>query len=239
MAAAPAPADLEHVETWIFDLDNTLYAASTGLFSQIDRRMTEFIAKKYRLDTESAGRMRHAYYLSHGTTLSGLMEAEGLEPHEFLAYVHDIDLSPLVPRPDLAAALTRLPGRRFVYTNGSHAHAERVMDKLGVLSLFEAIHDIAAARYCPKPQRAAYEALLAEHAIAPESAAMFEDMPRNLEAPHALGMTTVLVRGHAKWADLSEGARKPGHVHHFAPDLAQFLHQARVRKPNTPTAATQ
>lgn len=230
MASAPAPADLAHVETWIFDLDNTLYAASTNLFSQIDRRMTDFIAKKYGLDRETAGQVRRAYFLSHGTTLSGLMEAEGLDPHEFLSYVHDIDLAPLDPRPELAAALARLPGRRLVYTNGSQSHAERVMAKLGIDHLFEAIHDIAAAGYCPKPERAAYEALLAEHAIAAPSAAMFEDMPRNLEAPHALGMTTVLVKGSPHVA-LEPHAPLPDYVHHFADDLAAFLGRARVRAP--------
>jgi putative hydrolase of the HAD superfamily len=224
-----AAPDLSHVETWIFDLDNTLYSASTEVFGQIGTRMTEFIAKKYGLDAQAAGELRGAYYRSHGTTLNGLMELRGQDPKEFLSYVHDIDLTPVRPRPELAAALARLPGRRLVYTNGSRAHAERVMERLGVLALFEAIHDIADADYCPKPYRAAYEALLVAHDIGATRAAMFEDLARNLEVPHALGMTTVLVEGHRDEAQGDGAGACAPHIHHVAHDLADFLSTAQLK----------
>lgn len=220
--------DLSHVETWIFDLDNTLYPASSEVFDQIGARMTAFIARKYGLETDEARRVRADYYRSHGTTLNGLMALRGQDPHEFLAYVHDIDLSGLAPKPDLAAAIARLPGKRIVYTNGSRAHAARVMERLGIEHLFAAIHDIADAEFCPKPYRAAYEALLVAHDIGAERAAMFEDLARNLEVPHALGMTTVLVTGHHDEVQPRSLAELPAYVQHVAHDLTGFLASAKI-----------
>jgi putative hydrolase of the HAD superfamily len=236
MAALPSAPDLSHVETWVFDLDNTLYCASTQLFDRIGERMTAFIAEKYALDLESAAQVREAYYHSHGTTLSGLMAIEGQDPGEFLTHVHDVDLSPLAARADLAAALARLPGRRLVYTNGSKAHAERVMERLGVGALFEAIHDITAADYRPKPYHDAYAAFLDAYDISPERAAMFEDVARNLEVPHAMGMTTVLVLAPTAAASEQSGEPRPPYVHHVARDLAGFLARARVTPPCVPLA---
>jgi putative hydrolase of the HAD superfamily len=230
MPPAAAPPDLSHIETWIFDLDNTLYPGACNLFAQIDLRMTAFIADELRLDPVTARTVQKAYYHSHGTTLCGLMAEHGVEPERFLAFVHDIDLSPIAADSSLAAALARLPGRRIVYTNGSARHAERVIDKLGLAGLFEAIHDITAAGYRPKPWRPAYEALIERHGITPERAAMFEDIARNLEVPHALGMTTVLVLGAKPWerAEDMEPAELPAHVDHTVADLAPFLATARV-----------
>jgi putative hydrolase of the HAD superfamily len=220
--------NLAHIETWIFDLDNTLYSASSEVFDQIGTRMTAFIARKYGLETEEARRLRGDYYRSHGTTLNGLMALKGQDPHEFLAYVHDIDLSGLAQSPGLAAALARLPGRRLVYTNGSRVHATRVMERLGIAQLFDAIHDIADAEFCPKPYRAAYEALVVAHEIGAERAAMFEDLARNLEVPHALGMTTVLVTGHHDEVQAPMSGAPPEHVHHVAHDLTDFLVRAKI-----------
>jgi putative hydrolase of the HAD superfamily len=158
------------------------------------------------------------------------MELRGQDPQEFLSYVHDIDLTPLRPRPGLAAALARLPGRRLVYTNGSRAHATRVMERLGIVELFEAIHDIADAAYCPKPHRAAYETLLVAHDIDATRAAMFEDLARNLEVPHALGMTTILVHGHQDEVQPDGASACAPHIHHVAHDLADFLETAQLNQ---------
>ena len=227
---AELAADLAHIETWIFDLDNTLYPSACNLFAQIDRRMTLFIAEQLKLEPEAARIIQKAYYHSHGTTLSGLMEVHGIEPLAFLEFVHDIDLAPVAADPALAAALSRLPGRRLVYTNGSRAHAERVLDKLGIAPLFEAVHDIVASEFQPKPRPAAYDDLVKRHGIAPKSAAMFEDIARNLEVPHALGMTTVLISGEKPWERGEDWhpPAPPAHVHHVAEDLARFLATARV-----------
>jgi len=236
--AEPSAPDLSHVETWIFDLDNTLYPGACNLFAQIDHRMTAFIAKELRLDPVAARTLQKAYYHSHGTTLSGLMAEHAIEPERFLAYVHDIDLAPVAADAALGAALARLPGRRIVHTNGSARHAERVLEKLGISDLFSCVQDITAGDYRPKPWPEAYQTLIARNAIAPKRAAMFEDIARNLEVPHALGMTTVLVLGDKPWekAEDLEPPELPAHVHHTAADLAPFLAMARVISYERPDA---
>jgi putative hydrolase of the HAD superfamily len=230
VAAATAPFERRgfgRTEVWIFDLDNTLYPSACDLFSQVDRRMGEFIARYLGVPIEHAHHLRLTYYRQFGTTLAGLMRIHNLEPSKFLDYVHDIDLSVLPESPQLAAALATLPGRRLIFTNGSRMHAERVAGKLGVLHLFEDICDIAACSYVPKPEREAFDGLVHRHGIETARAAMFEDMPLNLEAPHALGMTTVLVRSeardHPSLVALDRLPQPPAHIHHTTDDLTAFL----------------
>ncbi len=211
---------LDDVEVWIFDLDNTLYPPHCNLFEQVDRRMAEFISRFLGIDRTAARRLQKRYFREHGTTLNGLMINHGLEPDGYLEYVHDIDVSPVPPSPELDAALARLPGRKIVYTNGSRAHAERVMHRLGVAARFEDIFDIVAADYRPKPDPAAYRALVARFAIDPVRAVMVEDIPRNLEPAHALGMTTVWVRRAHAW---STGGEEGAHIHHTTDDLVAWL----------------
>lgn len=228
-------ADLRHVESWVFDLDNTLYPAHCHLFSQIDARMTDFIRMTTGAAHDEARRLQKHYYVKYGTTLSGMMAEHKIAPDDFLAYVHDIDFSVVPADPGLRAAVEALPGRRYVFTNGSVAHAERVLGRIGIDGLFDAIFDIRAADWTPKPHRVTYERFLASTRVRPGEAAMFEDLPHNLEAAHALGMTTVLVASDAAWfADEPQDKRParpgdpaPGHVHHVTDDLAGFLTAAR------------
>lgn len=221
------PRGFSETETWVFDLDNTLYPAECNLFAQVDHRMGEFIAHYLGVPYAHARHLQKAYYRQFGTTLAGLMAVHKLDPSEFLAYVHDIDLSVVSHAPELRAELAALPGRRLIFTNGSHRHAERVAEKLGVLDLFEGICDIAACDYVPKPSADAFERMIRRHGVKGETAAMFEDMPMNLEAPHALGMTTVLV--HSSYLDhpvqqkLRSWAELPDHIHHMTLDLQRFL----------------
>jgi putative hydrolase of the HAD superfamily len=222
--------NLRHIETWVFDLDNTLYAAECALFSQIDARMTAFIRERFEMDRDEARRLQKAYYVEYGTTMSGLMTEHGVCPDEFLDFVHDIDVSVVKENRPLAAALAALPGRRFIFTNGSVKHAENVAGALGILDLFDEVFDIKAAGYSPKPRRKPYEKFLSSHKVAPESAVMFEDIVQNLEAPHALGMTTVLVRSDAAWLDDEPHDKRPArpgetapHVHYVTDDLTAFL----------------
>lgn len=230
-SAPPQAQGFAHVEHWIFDLDNTLYPPACDLFAQIDARMTEFIGAYLKLDAAEAKRVQKDFYVEHGTTLAGLMAVHGLEPAEFLAHVHDIDVSAVPPDPTLGAAIARLPGRKVIFTNGSAAHAENVIARLGIADAFTGIYDIAATGYAPKPARLAYERFVAASGIAPERAAMFEDIPRNLAVPHELGMTTVWVRpqdlggtmASERYQQLShEGGGDP-HVHHATDDLRAFL----------------
>jgi putative hydrolase of the HAD superfamily len=184
---------LAHIDAWIFDLDNCLYPASTDLFALIDVRMGEYIARLLGVDGAEARRVQKHYFHEHGTTLAGLMAAHGVDPHEFLDYVHDIDLARLAADPALMAALDRLPGRKFVFTNGDEAYAGRVLARLGLADAFDGLHDIHAMAYVPKPNPASYAALCERHGIAPERALFAEDMARNLAPAKALGMTTVWV----------------------------------------------
>ena len=225
----PVLRSFDHVGTWVFDLDNTLYPPSLDLWHQIDSRMRDFIARFLSITVEDAFRLQKEYYRRYGTSLRGLMLEHGLEPDEFLEYVHDIDRSALVPDPALGMALERLPGRKLVLTNGSRAHAHAVLAALGLAEAFHDVHDIVAARFTPKPTPEAYDAFLETQGVDPREAAMFEDLARNLQVPHSLGMTTVLVvpggtapviREH--WEH--EGRDAP-HVDHVTDDLAGFLAQ--------------
>lgn len=230
-----AAPDLAHVGSWVFDLDNTLYPAQCRLFSQIDARMTEFIRMTTGVAHDEARRLQKHYYVKYGTTLSGMMAEHKTHPDAFLDYVHDIDFSVVPEDPSMRAAIEALPGRRYIFTNGSVPHAERVLSRIGVNGLFDDIFDIRAADWTPKPHRATYERFLASTRIKAHEAAMFEDLAHNLEAAHALGMTTVLVASDADWfADEPEakrparpGEEKPEHVHHVTDDLAAFLAAAR------------
>ena len=213
---------------WIFDLDNTLYPAECNLFAQVDQRMGEFIARYLGVPFEYARHLQKSYYRQFGTTLAGMMLVHRMDPKAFLDYVHDIDLAPVAEHPELRQAIAALEGRKLIFTNGSQRHAQNVAGKLGILDLFEGIFDIAAADYVPKPTAAAYHAFLKAHGVEAPQSAMFEDMPHNLEAPHALGMTTVLVHSattydHPVQHAIRSWQAPPVHVHHMTDDLAGFL----------------
>jgi len=231
----PAPAakrDFADTTAWIFDLDNTLYPARCNLFAEVDKRMGKFIADYLGVPFEQARHLQKSYYRQFGTTLSGLMQVHKLDPQPFLDYVHDIDLSAVPELPELAAAVAALPGRRLIFTNGSRRHAERVAEKLGVLHLFEDICDIAACEYVAKPSAGAFDRMVKRHGVAAREAAMFEDMPHNLEAPHALGMVTVLVHSdyldHPAQLQMRNWRELPGHIHHATDCLTTFLRSIRA-----------
>jgi putative hydrolase of the HAD superfamily len=222
MAAAATPP-LNEIETWIFDLDNTLYPASCRLFDQIHTKMTQFIAERLDLSPAAALLLQKAYFREHGTTLRGLMTVDRIDPDDFLAYVHEIDLSCVPPDPVLVAALAALPGRKLVHTNGSVRHAERLLDHLGIAASFCGIVDIATAGYEPKPGLAGYHELMRRHRVTPAAAIMFEDMAKNLVPAAALGMTTAWIRGQVDWAAAGSAG---DHIHHIVDDLGGFLSAA-------------
>jgi len=217
---------LGEIETWIFDLDNTLYPVSCRLFDQIHSRMTRFIAGRFDLSPEAALARQKVYFREYGTTLRGLMVVDRIDPNEFLAFVHDIDLTCVPPDPVLVAALAALPGRKIVHTNGSRRHAERLLDHLGIAGSFCGILDIEAAGYEPKPALTGYLELMKRHDVTPSTALMVEDIARNLIPAAALGMTTAWVRNPAEWgADGADG----DHIHHIVDDLGDFLAAAVLR----------
>jgi len=216
----PAIRRLAEIETWIFDLDNTLYPASCRLFDRIHARMQRFIIERLGLSPDAALAVQKRYFREFGTTMRGLMTVDRVDPRDFLDYVHDVDLSCVPPDPELAAALAALPGRKLVHTNGSVAHAERLLAHLDIAGLFSGIVDIAAAGFEPKPALAGYQELLRRYRVAPGTALMVEDIATNLVPAAALGMTTAWVRGSVDWAAAgSEG----GHIHYVVDDLGKFL----------------
>ena len=185
--------DFSDIDTWIFDLDNTLYPASCRLFDQIDVKMGNFVSKLLSVDYDEAKRRQKEMFYKYGTTLRGLMTEHGITPDDFLDYVHDIDHSPVPPNKALDDALHALPGRKLIFTNGTVAHAEKVLARIGITHHFEDIFDIMHSDFIPKPEIEPYLKFIGQTGIDPTMSAMFEDIARNLEAPHALGMATVLV----------------------------------------------
>lgn len=181
------------IDVFVFDLDNTLYPASSDLWPKIDDRITLFMTRLFGLDGLSLRALQKHYYLRYGTTLRGLMREHGVDAETYLDYVHDIDRSSLAPDRMLAAAIAGLPGRKLILTNGSRDHAIKTARQLGVDHLFEDVFDIIAADFIAKPAAQTYARFFEKHAIDPARAALFEDIARNLAAPHAAGATTVLV----------------------------------------------
>jgi putative hydrolase of the HAD superfamily len=213
-------SELRNVESWIFDLDNSLYPASANLFALIDIRMGEFIQRLIGCGPEEARRIQKQHFHEHGTTLAGLMAANGVDPHEFLDYVHDIDLARISADPALVGAIDRLPGRKFVFTNGDAAYASRVLEKLGLANIWDGLHDIHAMDYVPKPNPAAYAAMCERWSIDPARALFVEDMARNLEPAKKLGMTTVWVNNGSERG--SHGA-DPSFIDYTTHDIGVWL----------------
>lgn len=213
-------AALAHVDSWLFDMDNTLYPASVNLFAQIDRRMEAYVGRLLGLDRDGARAVQKRYFHEHGTTLRGLMLSHDVDPHDFLAFVHDIDFSVLSPDPGLRASLMALGGRRFVFTNGDLPYAERVLSALGILDCFDAIHGIEAMDFHPKPDARAYDGVLARFGLDPRRTLFAEDMAANLMPAKARGMTTLWVNNGSEWG---AHGHSPAFVDHETHDLAHFL----------------
>jgi putative hydrolase of the HAD superfamily len=198
------PPSLAHIDAWVFDMDNTLYPASANLFAPVEARMTAYIAELLGLDTDAAAAVREGYFLAHGTTLAGLMAEHDVDPHAFLAHVHDVEMDVLEENAPLAALIARLPGRKLVFTNGDLPYAEKVLDRLGLGASFEAVHDIHAMALQPKPAASAYAGLCAAYAIDPATTFFADDMARNLAPAKAIGMTTLWIdNGSQQTADES------------------------------------
>jgi putative hydrolase of the HAD superfamily len=210
---------LAPIRNWIFDLDNTLYPASADLFAQVDARMTGFIQDLLGLEHDEARRVQKSYFHNHGTTLSGLMAEHHVDPHAFLAHVHDIEMDVLEHDAPLVAAIAKLPGRKLVFTNGDKPYALKILDRLGLGESFEAIHDIHAMGLMPKPHASAYAGFCAAFDIDPCESLFVDDMARNLAPAKAIGMTTV-------WVD-NGSEQSPGveraHIDFTVPVLAPWL----------------
>ena len=215
--------ELRHIDTWLFDLDNTLYPAESGFMGEIVVRMTDFVEKVTGLPREEAFKLQKTYLAEHGLTLKGMMLNHGVDPAEFHAIFHDMSLEALAHDAPLLAALERLPGRRLIFTNADEVHAERVLAHLGLAHLFDDVFHIGSAGYEPKPSPEAFTRIGAAHGIDPTVTAFFEDAERNLAPAAHLGMTTVLVGAHA-------AASTATFVHHRTETLAPFLARAQLKE---------
>ena len=228
------------VETWVFDLDNTLYPHHLNLWQQVDSRIRDYISRFLDLTHDEAFRLQKDYYKRYGTSMRGLMTEHGMKADDFLAYVHEIDHSPLTPNVALGDALEELPGRKLILTNGTRKHAQAVLARLDIDRHFEDVFDVVAADLEPKPLPQVYDRFLRRHGVDASKAAMFEDLARNLEVPHALGMTTVLVVPEGAQVVLREdwelAGRDAAHVDHVTDDLTGFLRQVMAARDAVPAA---
>jgi putative hydrolase of the HAD superfamily len=212
-----------HVDTWVFDLDDTLYPRSVDLHGQMRDRVVTFIANHMKIDRAAAEAVHFDYFGRFGSTLQAMVQLHGVSPHAFLDWVHDIDLSVLVHNDDLIDALRALPGRRIIFTNAPRGHATSALKAMGMADLFEAIASIEDSAFIGKPNLSAFSGFFEAHGVDPKTAAMFEDRPGNLLVPHQLGMKTVLVVD-----PLFEDAgriEKPAHADLVVTDLTGFLRQ--------------
>jgi putative hydrolase of the HAD superfamily len=230
--AARVPRAFRHIETWIFDLDNTLYPHHLNLWQQVDERIRDYIARFLQVSREEAFRLQKDYYKRFGTSMRGLMTLHGMAPDDFLDFVHQIDHSPLEPNPALGAAIEGLSGRKLILTNGTRRHADAVLSRLALDRHFDDVFDIVAAELEPKPSAQTYDRFLKAHCVDARAAAMFEDLARNLAVPHALGMTTVLVVPENSREVFREGweleGRDAPHVDYVTDDLVAFLKRIRT-----------
>lgn len=215
---------LAHIDCWIFDLDNTLYPPSADLFGLIDIRMGQFIQRLLGCDPVEARRVQKGYFHDHGTTLAGLMAHHGVDPNDFLAFVHDIELGSVAEDGKLVRAVADLPGRKLVFTNGDADYASRVLARLGLSKSFEAIHDIHACAYRPKPHAESYASMIERFGITPSTVLFVEDMARNLKPAKALGMTTVWVNN---GSERGSHEAHPGFIDYEIDDVGRWLEKIR------------
>ena len=226
----PTHSDFSHVTEWVFDLDNTLYPHHINLFAQIDKNMTAYVSALLQMERDEARKLQKQYYYDHGTTLQGLMIHHGIDPNDFLEKAHAIDYTTLSPHPELGDAIKALPGRKFIFTNGTVAHAQAAARALGILDHFVDIFDIVAADFVPKPAGSTYDKFTALNRVDTRNAVMFEDLPRNLVVPKALGMKTVLLTPRnlgevvlETWERAEDGSQDLEFVDYVTDDLTRFL----------------
>ena len=216
------------IETWIFDLDNTLYSADSGIFQQVSYLMGEFVAKHLKINIKEAKKIQRQYYKKHGTTLRGLMDNHGVDPDLFLEEVHNLNYSIINPNHELRASLKSLNGEKFIFTNANKKHADVVLDKLQIADLFEGIFDIKMANYIPKPEIEPYEKLIETYNINPNSAIMFDDIAKNLVPASKMGFTTVWIDvGHENFSDDIASSKK--YLDHQTKDLSNWLSNINMR----------
>ena len=216
--------DIKH---WIFDLDNTLYANQTKVFSEVDKKMSAFISEKMNVNLIEAKKIQKRYFYEYGTTLSGLMKQDGIDPHDFLEFVHDIDISWLPKDIKLKEELIKIKEKKYIFTNGSHAHVENVTKQLGIDGLFDGAFDIVDANFVPKPHLEPYEKIIKKFDIDPKKSILIEDIAHNLEQAKNLGMKTCWLENDESFA--KKDADKP-YIDYKIKNLPSFLQEINILK---------
>jgi len=192
--------DLQPIKFWIFDLDNTLYSGNTKVFEQVDKKMTEYISKKLKVDKEDAKKIQKKYFHEYNTTLNGMIKNHKINANEFLEFVHDINIDFLQKDTNLAKEIEKLEGIKIIFTNGSRKHALNVTKRLGINQLFDDIFDIVDCDFIPKPLMEPYKKLVEKHKIDPKLCVLVEDIARNLKPAYEMGMKTVWIENNEPWA---------------------------------------
>ena len=217
--------DLQSIKFWIFDLDNTLYSGNTRVFEQVDKKMTEYISKKLKVDKEEAKKIQKNYFHKYNTTLNGMIKNHKINAHEFLEFVHDINIEFLQKDPDLAREIERLDGIKIIFTNGSRKHALNVTKRLGVDQLFDDIFDIVDCNFIPKPLVEPYKKLVEKHKIDPKLCVLVEDIARNLKPAYEMGMKTVWIENNEPWASKFSDSN---FVNYRTSNLPEFLRKINL-----------
>jgi len=219
--------DLLNIKYWVFDLDNTLYSGQTKVFSEVDKKMSAFISKKMNIDLVKAKEIQKKYFYEYGTTLSGLMKQDNINPHDFLEFVHDIDISWLPKDLKLKEELIKIKEKKYIFTNGSHAHIENITKQLGIDGLFDGAFDIVDANFVPKPHIDPYNKIIKKFNIEPTKAILIEDIAHNLEQAKNLGMKTCWLENEETFA--KKDADKP-YIDYKIKNLPSFLQEINILK---------
>ena len=209
-----------HIDDWVFDLDNTIYPAKSNLFARVAQKMTDYLSDHFAIPQDEAAILKTRLFREYGTTMHGLMHEFNMAPEGFLSYVHDIDLSDIHHDQELDELLSRLPGRKHIFTNGTVAHADNILGAFGVRHHFEFIMDIVQANHEPKPAIRPYEIFLNASGINPERAVMVEDMAVNLKPAAELGMKTIWIEHDHEWA---RAGSDQDYIHYRSTDLKTCL----------------
>ena len=221
--------DLEKIKYWLFDLDNTLYSGQTKVFDQVDKKMSFFISKKLDVSLEKAKKIQKEYFHKYSTTLSGMIKHHKIDADEFLEFVHDVDLSFLKQDKDLENEISKIEGKKIIFTNGSKAHAENVTKKIGIDRLFDGVFDIVESNFIPKPSMQAYKKLIQKYKIEPQYWILVEDIARNLKPAHELGMKTVWIKNDEPWAAEFSGEN---FINYRTENLTNFLKEFNELRKN-------
>ena len=222
------PSLNDKIDTWIFDLDNTLYSADSGIFQQVHDLMGKFVSKHLNVKIKKAKEIQRKYYKQHGTTLRGMMDNHGVDPEYFLKEVHKLDYSIVDSNKKLNEELKKLKGRKIVYTNANLQHALDVLDRIELSNFFDYIFDIKMANYIPKPDLQPYKQIIKDFNLNPSTSAMFDDIAKNLVPAKKVGFTSIWIDvGYENFSDDIKASKE--YLDFKTKDLSVFLEKVNRR----------